>query len=76
MRFTPFFALAAVALATALPASAQQIAFPTRYAISAEFPAPSTLPDAVAFRLNNLGQAAGTGVYTKGTTTRLVFING
>lgn len=76
MRLTQLFALSAVALANALPANAQQTALPTRYTISSEFPAPSTLPNAVAFRLNNQGQTAGTGVYTKGTTTRLVFING
>ncbi|RZL02771.1 MAG: hypothetical protein EOP36_07675 [Rubrivivax sp.] len=76
MRFKPFVALAALAwAATVLPASAQS-PFPTRYALGTEFPAPTTLPNAVAFRLNNQGQAAGTGVYTKGTTTRLVFING
>lgn len=50
--------------------------FPTQYAITAEMPAPSTLPDAVAYRLNNAGQAAGSGVYRQGTVTRLVFING
>lgn len=49
---------------------------PTQYSITAEMPAPSTLPNAVAFRLNNAGQAAGSGVYRQGTVTRLVFING
>lgn len=65
-------------LAFALLASGAVMAqsLPTQYSITSEMPAPSTLPDAVAYRLNNAGQAAGSGVYRQGTVTRLVFING
>lgn len=65
-------------LAFALLASGAVMAqsLPTQYSITAEMPAPSTLPDAVAYRLNNAGQAAGSGIYRQGTVTRLVFING
>lgn len=74
----PFFRTL-VALALTAVASSQALAqtFPVRYSITATLPAPvSSAPDAVAFRLNNTGQAAGYGFYRQGTVTRLVFING
>jgi uncharacterized membrane protein len=63
-----------LALLASGAAMAQSVA--TQYSITAEMPAPATLPNAVAFRLNNAGQAAGSGVYTQGTVTRLVIIGG